>query len=166
MNGCPIRYSCEGGRLQIGQTAVIAENATIIGDVVLEAETSIRFGVVIRGDGGPVRTGEGTNHQDNTVLHDRIIIGKGCTVGLNAMVDGCEMGDNCPIGAGSIVTVNSRREILARAVRPREVQDGQSPFARESEGCPLRNRTSTPSACPVQEGGAGRRGRATSPPRV
>lgn len=74
----------------------------------MEANTSIWFGVVIRGDGGPVRIGEGTSLQDNTVLHDRITIGKGCTVGHNAIVHGCEIGDNCLIGAGSIIFDNCK----------------------------------------------------------
>ncbi len=101
-------YTFEGKSPKVDSSSFIAHNATIIGDVVLEANTSIWFGVVIRGDGGPVRIGEGTNLQDNTVLHDRITIGKGCTVGHNAIVHGCEIGDNCLIGAGSIIFDNCK----------------------------------------------------------
>lgn len=96
-------YSFEGKSPQVHPSAFVAENATIIGDVVLEANTSVWFGVVIRGDGGPVRIGEGTNLQDNMVIHDQVTIGKFCTVGHGAIIHGCQIGDRCLVGAGSIV---------------------------------------------------------------
>ena len=81
----------------------IAPNATVVGDVVLENNVSIWYGTVLRGDVGPIRIGEGTNIQDNCVLHDPVTIGKGCTVGHGALVHGCTIGDHCMIGMGAIV---------------------------------------------------------------
>lgn len=81
----------------------IAPNATVVGDVVLENNVSIWYGAVLRGDVGPIRIGEGTNIQDNCVLHDPVTIGKGCTVGHGALVHGCTIGDHSMIGMGAIV---------------------------------------------------------------
>ena len=81
----------------------IAPNATIVGDVVLDANVSVWYGAVIRGDCGPIHIGENTNIQDNCVLHDPITIGKGCTVGHGALVHGCEIGNHTMIGMGAIV---------------------------------------------------------------
>ena len=81
----------------------IAPNATVVGDVVLENNVSIWYGAVLRGDVGPIHIGEGTNIQDNCVLHDPVTIGKGCTVGHGALVHGCTIGDHSMIGMGSIV---------------------------------------------------------------
>ena len=81
----------------------IAPNATVVGDVVLENNVSIWYGAVLRGDVGPIHIGEGTNIQDNCVLHDPVTIGKGCTVGHGALVHGCTIGDHSMIGMGAIV---------------------------------------------------------------
>lgn len=86
----------------------IAPNATVVGDVVLENNVSIWYGAVLRGDVGPIRIGEGTNIQDNCVLHDPVTIGKGCTVGHGALVHGCTIGDHCMIGMGAIVLSGAR----------------------------------------------------------
>ena len=81
----------------------IAPNATVVGDVVLENNVSIWYGAVLRGDVGPIHIGEGTNIQDNCVLHDPVTIGKGCTIGHGALVHCCTIGDHCMIGMGSII---------------------------------------------------------------
>ena len=81
----------------------IAPNATVVGDVVLENNVSIWYGAVLRGDVGPIHIEEGTNIQDNCVLHDPVTIGKGCTVGHGALVHGCTIGDHSMIGMGAIV---------------------------------------------------------------
>lgn len=81
----------------------IAPNATVVGDVVLEHNANIWYGAVLRGDSGTIRIGEGTNVQDNAVIHDSTTLGKFCTVGHGAIVHGCTVGDNCLIGMGAIV---------------------------------------------------------------
>ena len=81
----------------------IAPNATVIGDVILEENANIWYGAVLRGDSGTIMVGEGSNVQDNAVLHDRVTLGKHCTVGHGAIVHGCTIGDECLIGMGAIV---------------------------------------------------------------
>lgn len=83
--------------------AYIAPNTVICGDVTLEKDSNIWYGTVIRGDCGHVSIGEGTNIQDNSVIHDRTDIGKFCTVGHGAIVHGCTVGDRCLIGMGAII---------------------------------------------------------------
>lgn len=81
----------------------IAPNATVIGDVILEENANIWYGAVLRGDSGTIMVGEGSNVQDNAVLHDQVTLGKHCTVGHGAIVHGCTIGDECLIGMGAIV---------------------------------------------------------------
>jgi len=81
----------------------IAPNAVVVGDVTLEPDVNVWYGAVIRGDSGSIRIGEGTNIQDNCVVHEETIIGKYCTVGHGAIVHGCQVGDNCLIGMGAIL---------------------------------------------------------------
>ena len=81
----------------------IAPNATVVGDVILEENANIWYGAVLRGDSGTIMVGEGSNVQDNAVLHDRVTLGKRCTVGHGAIVHGCTIGDECLIGMGAIV---------------------------------------------------------------
>ncbi len=83
--------------------AFIAPNATVIGDVVLEKNVSVWYGAVLRGDSGAIRVNEGTNIQDLAVLHEDVVIGKGCTIGHGAIVHGCTIGDHCVVGMGAIV---------------------------------------------------------------
>lgn len=83
--------------------AYIAENATVVGDVVLEKDVNIWFGAVLRGDKGTIHICEGTNIQDNCVIHEETTIGKFCTVGHGAIVHGCTIGEHCLVGMGSIV---------------------------------------------------------------
>ena len=81
----------------------IAPNATLVGDVTLGKDVSVWYGAVLRGDSGPITVGEGTNIQDNCVIHEKTTIGKYCTVGHGAIVHGCTVGDHCMIGMGAIV---------------------------------------------------------------
>jgi carbonic anhydrase/acetyltransferase-like protein (isoleucine patch superfamily) len=83
--------------------AVIAPNATVVGDVTLGENVSIWYGAVLRGDHGAIVIGDGTNIQDNCVIHEQTTIGKNCTVGHGAMVHGCTIGDNTVVGMGAIV---------------------------------------------------------------
>ena len=108
----------------------IAPNATVVGDVALEKNVSIWYGAVLRGDHGSIRVGEGTNIQDNCVLHDKTTLGKGCTVGHGAIVHGCTIGDHSMVGMGAIVlsgaNIGSHCVVAAGAVvkEGMEVPDG------------------------------------------
>lgn len=85
----------------------IAPDAKLIGDVRLGRNTSIWFGVVIRGDNDTIVIGDDTNVQEHAVMHTdpgfRLTIGNGCTIGHRAMLHGCTIGDNSLIGIGAII---------------------------------------------------------------
>ena len=81
----------------------IARNATVVGDVKLGEGVNIWYGAVLRGDSGCICIGDGSNVQDNAVLHEKITIGKNCTIGHGAIVHGCTIGDNSLVGMGAIV---------------------------------------------------------------
>ena len=87
----------------INNGAWVAQNATIVGDVTLGEDASIWYGAVLRGDCGTITIGDGTNIQDNAVVHDETVIGKRCTVGHGAIVHGCTIGDETMVGMGAIV---------------------------------------------------------------
>jgi carbonic anhydrase/acetyltransferase-like protein (isoleucine patch superfamily) len=91
----------------IPASCFIAESATIIGDVTLGERVSVLFGAVIRGDNDPITIGDGSNVQDNCVLHSDpgapLIIGKGVTIGHCAMLHGCTVGDDSMIGIAAVV---------------------------------------------------------------
>jgi carbonic anhydrase/acetyltransferase-like protein (isoleucine patch superfamily) len=110
----------------IDESAYVAAEATVIGEVTLEKDSSVWSGAVIRGDNEPIRIGAGTNVQEGAVLHADpgfpLTIGAGVTVGHQAMLHGCSVGDgsligihavvlngavlgcNCLVGAGALVT--------------------------------------------------------------
>ena len=85
----------------------IAPSADVIGKVKLERDASIWFGAVLRGDNELILVGERSNVQDGCVLHTDmgfpLVIGKGCTIGHQAMLHGCIIGDNTLIGMGATV---------------------------------------------------------------
>jgi carbonic anhydrase/acetyltransferase-like protein (isoleucine patch superfamily) len=98
----------------LGKDVYVHPSATVIGDVALADQVSIWPGVVIRGDVNYIRIGEGSNIQDNSVLHVShrspsdpdgapLVIGKHVTVGHACILHGCEIGDECLIGMGAIV---------------------------------------------------------------
>lgn len=85
----------------------VADNATVVGSVVLNNNASVWFNAVIRGDNDVVTIGENTNIQDAAVLHTDpgipLNIGKNVTVGHKAMLHGCEIGDNSLIGINAVI---------------------------------------------------------------
>jgi carbonic anhydrase/acetyltransferase-like protein (isoleucine patch superfamily) len=85
----------------------IAPNATVLGDVSLSAGTGIWFGAVVRADKDKVTIGEGSNIQDNAVIHTSrgfpVIIGEKVSVGHGAILHGCRIGDRVLVGMGAIV---------------------------------------------------------------
>ena len=90
----------------------IADNAVVIGDVVLKHNASIWFGATLRGDNEPITLGENTNVQDGAVLHtdpgSPLTLGDNVTVGHMAMLHGCEVGENTLIGIGAVVLNGAR----------------------------------------------------------
>ena len=85
----------------------IAWNADVSGEVTLGNESSIWFGCTVRGDVSSIAIGDVTNIQDNSVCHVGtgmpLVIGDYVTVGHNAVVHACTIGDHCLIGMGAIV---------------------------------------------------------------
>ena len=85
----------------------VAPNATIIGDVTLEKNTSIWFNAVLRGDIENIHIGEGSNVQDGSVLHTDpgcpLKVGKNVTIGHMVMLHGCTIGNNSLIGIGAVI---------------------------------------------------------------
>ena len=87
--------------------AWIAPTASVIGHVILEPGASVWFGAVLRGDNEPITIGPDSNVQDGAVLHtdpgSPLTLGRGVTVGHQAMLHGCEVGDYSLIGIGAVV---------------------------------------------------------------
>ncbi len=100
-------YEVDGVAPQIAETAWVADSAQVMGDVVLGDEVGIWFGVVVRGDTATITVGARTNIQDMSVLHADVgiplTIGSGVTVGHQAVLHGCTVGDDSLIGIGAIV---------------------------------------------------------------
>ena len=97
---------------QIHPTAWVHPMATVIGDVVLGAHVSVWPGAVLRGDCGPIRIGAFTNIQDGTVVHttqdlSETHVGERVTVGHNAILHGCRIGDDCLVGMHATVLDNA-----------------------------------------------------------
>jgi carbonic anhydrase/acetyltransferase-like protein (isoleucine patch superfamily) len=90
----------------------IAPNASVIGNVILKKNASIWFGAVLRGDNEAITIGEGSNIQDNSVLHTDmgkpLTIGAHVTVGHQVMLHGCTIGDGSLIGIGAVVLNGAR----------------------------------------------------------
>ncbi len=122
--------SVRGFMPTIANNSYIAPTAMVIGDVILEAGTSVWFNSVIRGDVMPIRIGRESNIQDNCVLHgtfgkfgctleDRVTLGHsvilhGCHIGRESLIgmgsivmDGAMVGEQSLVGAGSLVTEGS-----------------------------------------------------------
>ena len=99
-------------RPQIADDAYVAPNATLIGDVTIEAGASVWFGAVLRGDDAAIRVGPGSNVQDNAVVHADpglpATIGAGVTIGHGAIVHGATIGDGALIGMGATVLNGAR----------------------------------------------------------
>ncbi|MBQ75180.1 MAG: gamma carbonic anhydrase family protein [Gammaproteobacteria bacterium] len=91
-----------------GEDYWVADNATIIGSVILENNVGIWFNAVLRGDNEIIRVGENSNVQDGVVIHtDKdgldVNIGKGVTIGHKAMLHGCDIGDNSLVGINAVI---------------------------------------------------------------
>lgn len=107
----PLILPVKGITPNIPQDCYIAENATIVGDVVLGKECSVWFNAVIRGDVNSIRLGDKVNVQDGACIHctyqkTKTILGNNVSIGHHAIVHGCTIEDNVLIGMGAIVMDN------------------------------------------------------------
>ena len=102
-------YSFDGKvpELPISGDCWIAPNAQVIGNVRIGLKCSIWFGAVLRGDNELISIGDGSNIQENSVLHTDMSypleIGANCTIGHSSILHGCKIGDNSLIGMGAVV---------------------------------------------------------------
>jgi carbonic anhydrase/acetyltransferase-like protein (isoleucine patch superfamily) len=108
----PLIKPYQGKLPEIAADAWIADNATVIGDVVLGPGANVWYGAVLRGDVGYIRIGEGTNVQDLACVHttggvSNTDVGKFVTVGHGVILHGCKIGDGCLVGMGSVVLDNA-----------------------------------------------------------
>ncbi|HET7772909.1 MAG TPA: gamma carbonic anhydrase family protein [Burkholderiaceae bacterium] len=119
-------YQFEEHRPEIAESAFVFDNATVIGKVRLQADSSVWSGAVIRGDNELIDIGAGSNVQEGAVLHTDpgfpLTVGANVTIGHQAMLHGCTVGEgsligiqavvlngakigrNCLVGAGALVT--------------------------------------------------------------
>ena len=93
---------------QIGSGCFLAENSTIIGDVIIGEQCSVWFNAVVRGDVNSIRIGNQVNIQDGAVIHctyqkAKTVIGNRCNIGHNAIIHGCRLHDHVLIGMGAII---------------------------------------------------------------
>lgn len=100
-------YALGADKPQLHKDTWVAADANLIGKVVMLAGSSVWFGSTIRADHEVILIGEGTNVQENTVMHiDKgfpLTIGTNCTIGHKVMLHGCTVGDNTLIGMGATV---------------------------------------------------------------
>jgi len=119
-------FAFEGREPDVSPEAWIAPTATLVGDVRVEAEASVWYGAVLRGDFGPIVVRRGANVQDGSVLHggaDPVTeIGEGATVGHLCVVHGAVIGTEALVGNGATVldgvVVGPRALIAAGATVP------------------------------------------------
>ena len=97
----------ENNKPNIDKDCFISETSTVIGKVTLGSESSVWYGAVLRGDVNTITIGERTNVQDNATVHVAgqfsTTIGDDVTIGHNAIVHGCTIGNRVLVGMGAIV---------------------------------------------------------------
>lgn len=95
-----------------GEGHFVAPNAAVIGQVTLRSNSSVWFSCVLRGDVEAIEVGAGSNIQDGTVIHADpgfpAVIGENVTVGHNAMIHGCTIGDGSLVGINAVVLNGAR----------------------------------------------------------
>lgn len=107
MSERPLLRAVDGATPTVDETAWVAPNATLVGDVRIHAGASIWYATVLRGDNEPITIGEGSNVQDGCVAHvDHglpMTVGKRVSVGHRAVLHGCIVDDDCLIGMGAVL---------------------------------------------------------------
>ena len=105
-------YALDGNHPEIDPTSWVAPDANLIGKVILKSESSVWFGTTIRGDNETIEVGQGSNVQENCVLHTDmgfpLTIGPDCTIGHKAMLHGCTIGEGSLIGMGAVILNGAR----------------------------------------------------------
>ncbi len=101
-------YSLGERKVEVqGSDWYIADNATVVGSVVIEDRASLWFNVVVRGDNDLITIGEGSNVQDNSTLHTdagiKLTLGRCVSVGHMAMLHGCTVGEGSLVGINSVI---------------------------------------------------------------
>jgi len=99
--------SVSGKTPQIHESAFVAPGARVIGAVSLGAAASVWYNAVVRADGDSITVGAGSNVQDNVSIHvdagSPVVIGENVSIGHNAVVHGCTIGDSSLVGMGAVV---------------------------------------------------------------
>lgn len=107
-----MKYRLGQAQVEVHPDSWVAPNATLVGKVKLEPGASVWFNAVLRGDNELIHIGEQSNVQDGTVMHTDmgfpLSIGKGVTIGHNAMLHGCSVGDYSLIGINAVVLNGAR----------------------------------------------------------
>lgn len=102
-------YELDGIRPKLPENDAfwIADSAEVLGDVTIEADVSIWFQAVIRGDNDPIKIGRGSNVQEHTMIHTDhgfpVTIEEDVTIGHRAILHGCHIGAGVTIGMGAII---------------------------------------------------------------
>ncbi|MBP6512845.1 MAG: gamma carbonic anhydrase family protein, partial [Bacteroidia bacterium] len=101
----PLIKPVHGVHPQFGENCFIADNATIVGQVVMGNDCSVWFNAVVRGDVNTISIGNKVNIQDGAVIHctyqkAATVIGNNVSIGHNALVHGCTLHDNVLVGMG------------------------------------------------------------------
>jgi carbonic anhydrase/acetyltransferase-like protein (isoleucine patch superfamily) len=125
-------FEFEGKAPTVHPSAFVAPTASIIGDVTIEENASVWYGVVLRADFGPIVVRAGANVQDGSVLHSpehlTCEIGEGATIGHSCMVHGATIGKEALIGNGAIVldgsSVGERTLVAAGSVVTGDIPAG------------------------------------------
>lgn len=107
-----MKYRLGESRVETHPQSWAAPGATLIGKIRLDAGASVWFGAVLRGDNELIHIGENSNVQDGSVLHTDmghpLTLGTGVTVGHNAMLHGCSVGDYSLIGINAVILNGAR----------------------------------------------------------
>lgn len=94
-------------KTELPKSVFVADGAVVIGDVRLGEDVNIWYNATLRADADPIIIGDGSNVQDNSVIHIDfgypVKIGKNVTIGHGVILHGCEIGDNTLIGMGAIL---------------------------------------------------------------
>ena len=105
-------YQLGDTKVQVEEGVWVAENAVVVGNVLLKENSSVWFNAVIRGDNDLITIGEGANIQDGSVLHSDpgspLTVGANVTIGHKVMLHGCHIGEGSLIGINSVVLNNAR----------------------------------------------------------
>jgi carbonic anhydrase/acetyltransferase-like protein (isoleucine patch superfamily) len=107
-----VEFELGGKRPKVHPDAYIAPTAVLIGDVEVEAGASVWFGAVLRADEAQIKIGEGSNIQDNVVIHCAenlpTVVERNATVGHSAQLEGCVVEQGALVGMGATMLQRSR----------------------------------------------------------